>query len=201
MSSPSDQTLLITGANGFVAGLIVRLALGKGYKVRGSVRSESSAVKLKAQFPDHASQLSIVLVPDITNPESFKEALDNSVTGVIHTASPFSLNHLTDIRAELLDPAVGGAVSVLEATRRYGSNVRRVVTTASFASQLDMLKDPRAGYTYTEADWNPMSYDEAADAPAAVAYCASKAIAEKAQWTCMRAPPPRRHAVYLILES
>lgn len=184
MSSPSEQTLLITGANGYVAGPIVKLALEKGYKVRGSVRTESSASTLKAMFPKYAASLSTVLVPDITKVEDFESAIDDFVTGIIHTASPFSLHNLKDTRAELLDPAIGGAVAILEATKKYGKNVRRVVTTASFASNLDVLKGLRAGYTYTEADWNPMLYDEAGDAPAAVAYCASKALAEKSQWRC-----------------
>lgn len=68
------------------------------------------------------------------------------MTGVIHTASPFTLNHLTDMRTELLDPAIGGAVTILEATKKYGKNVRRAVTTASFASNLDVLKGLRGGY-------------------------------------------------------
>lgn len=188
MSAPSDRTLLVTGANGFVAGPIIKLVFEKGYNVRGSVRTESSADKLKAQFHEHAAQLSVVLVSDITNVDSFKDALDDSVTGVIHTASPFSLNHLADMRTDMLDPAIGGAVTILEAAKKYGKNVRRVVTTASFASNLDVLKGLRQGYTYTDADWNPMSYDEAADASAAIVYSASKTIAEKSQWKCEYLP-------------
>ena len=87
MSSPSEQTLLVTGANGFVAGHIIKAALEKGYKVKGAVRTDSSAAQLKGTFPAYSSQLSTTIVPDITNVESFKDAFGQDVTGVIHTAS------------------------------------------------------------------------------------------------------------------
>lgn len=60
--------------------------------------------------------------------------------------------------------------------------MKRVVITSSFASILDLNKGLRPGHTYTEKDWNPISYEEAAkkDAPGPVAYCASKKLAEKA---------------------
>lgn len=184
MSAPLEKTVLITGSNGFVAGLIVKLALEKGYRVRGTVRSESSGAKLKATFPEYAAQLSTTLVPDITVVENYEQALDDSITEVIHCASPFSLNHVVDVRAELLDPAIGGAVTILNAVKEYGRNVRRVVTTASFASNLDVSKGLRGGHTYDEDDWNPMLYEDASTAPVAAAYSASKALAERAQWDC-----------------
>lgn len=85
MSSLSEQTLLITGANGFVAGHIIKVALEKGYKVKGAVRTDSSAAHLKATFPTYSSQLSTTIVKDITDVESFKDAFGPDVTGVIHS--------------------------------------------------------------------------------------------------------------------
>ncbi|KAJ4414672.1 hypothetical protein N0V82_007786 [Gnomoniopsis sp. IMI 355080] len=186
MGAPPEKTILVTGSNGFVAGLIVKLALAKGYKVRGTVRSESSGAKLKATFPEYAAQLSTTLVPDITVVEDYEQALDVSITEVIHCASPCSHHHLVNIRAELLDPAIGGAVTILNVVQKYSRNVRRVVTTASFASNLDVSKGLRGGYTYDEHDWNPMLYEEASTASVAAAYSASKALAERAQCDCLR---------------
>lgn len=190
MSSPSEQTLLVTGANGFVAGHIIKVALEKGYKVKGAVRTDSSAAQLKATFPSYSSQLSTTIVPDITKVESFKDAFGPDVTGVIHTASPFVFD-IKDTRVDLLDPAINGATTILEAAARYGADsIRRVVTTASFASNLDLLAGKRPNYTYTEQDWNPMTYDEATTADPTAAYCASKALAERAQWDWMAANAP-----------
>lgn len=184
MTSSSEQTLLITGANGFVAGPIIDLALRKGYYVRGTVRSEASAAGVRAKFSAYGDKLSFGIVPDITKPELFEDAFSGTtkpITGVINVAAPFILN-VQDNRRDLLDPAVRGAVGILEATKLYGPDVRRVVNTSSFASILDLGKGARPRYTYTEADWNPMTYDEAAAADGTTAYCASKGLAEKAMW-------------------
>ncbi|KAK3943550.1 hypothetical protein QBC46DRAFT_377374 [Diplogelasinospora grovesii] len=184
MSSPSQQTLLVTGANSFVAGHIIKLALEKGYNVRGTVRTEAAAEKTKALFPQHSSQLSFTIVPDITKVENYESAFSASpaVTGVFHVASPFVFD-VEDNAKDLLDPAIQGAVAILEAAKKYGAGkVRRVINTSSFAAIIDIAQGHRPGYTYTEADWNPMTYDEALKADSVKAYCASKGLAEKAMW-------------------
>jgi nucleoside-diphosphate-sugar epimerase len=176
-------TLVITGGRGFVGGHIVRLALEKGYAVRLTARSASSAQKAAAQQPGYADtpQLTTVIVPDITEASSYESAFDASVTGVIHSASPFNLSPEDNVR-DLLEPAIGGCTAILEAAKRWGPNVTRVVSTSSFASIVDVGKGKREGYTYSEADWNPLSYEEAAKADGVVAYVASKALAERAMW-------------------
>ena len=192
MASPSEQTLLVTGANSYVASHIIKLALEQGYHIRGTVRSESSTGSIREKFPSYTEQLSFAVVPDITDPALFEAAFANPtkpITGVINVASPFVLN-VQDNKRDLLDPAIGGGIAILEATKRYGSNVRRLVNTSSFASMLDMNAGARPGYTYTEADWNPMTYEEAATAPGPAAYCASKALAEKAMWEWMSREKP-----------
>jgi len=191
MSDPSSQTLLITGCNGFVGGQLVKHALEKGYNVRGSVRSESSASRLKKDFADYSSQLSVAIVEDMTKPELYEKAFAGNITGVLHLASPFVFD-VTDKKKDLLDPAMRGAVSMLEAVQRYGKTVRRVVLTSSFASIVDIPKGLRPGYTYDEKDWNPMTYDEAAEETVdnVVSYCASKKLAEAAAWDWMKENKP-----------
>ncbi|KAK4450789.1 hypothetical protein QBC34DRAFT_65566 [Podospora aff. communis PSN243] len=184
MTSPSEQTLLLTGANSYVGSHIIKFALEKGYHVRGTVRSERSTAGVREKFPSYGDKLSFAVVSDITKPELFESAFANStkpITGVINVASPFIMD-VQDNKRDLLDPAVGGGIAVLEAIKRYGTNVRRLINTSSFACMLDMNAGARPGYTYTEADWNPMSYEEASTAPGPAAYCASKALAEKAIW-------------------
>ncbi|RYO84985.1 hypothetical protein DL762_005396 [Monosporascus cannonballus] len=175
-----QRTLLITGATGFVGGQIVREALEKGYHVRMAVRSKASAKKAISYFPEHAAQLSSVTVPDITKVESYKDAL-GGITGIIHTASPFVLNPEDNVK-DLLEPAINGSVAILEAAKRWGPSVTRVVVTSSFASIVDLNQGTRAGYTYDEKDWNPMTFEEASKADGVTAYCASKALAEKVMW-------------------
>ena len=85
---------------------------------------------------------------------------------------------------DLLNPAINGTTSVLTSIHQHAPNIKRVVITSSFASIVDMDKNPRPGYTYTEKDWNPVTYATAADpsTDGAVTYLASKTLAEKAAW-------------------
>ncbi|KAH8886455.1 NAD dependent epimerase/dehydratase [Thozetella sp. PMI_491] len=195
MSSTNDL-LLVTGANGYIGTHIIKQALEKGYRVRGTLRSESAMAALASTFPEYKDQLSFALVSDMTNPESYAQAMEG-VTGIIHTASPFILNPEDNVR-DLLIPARDGAVGILEAAKRYGPSVRRVINTSSFAANLDMTQGYRPGYVYSEKDWNPTNFDEAAVADAVTAYCASKGIAERAMWDWMEA---NKNEVYFSLTS
>ncbi|KAM7199707.1 hypothetical protein V8F20_005577 [Naviculisporaceae sp. PSN 640] len=192
MTNPSEQTVLITGSTGYVGSHVLKLILERGYKVRLPIRSDSSAAGIRAKFSRHESQLSFSIVSDITKPELFADAFANTtkpLTAVIHTAAPFVLN-VQDMRKDLLDPIIGGSVAILEAIKRYGPDVRRVVNTSSFAAILDLSKGARPGYTYSEADWNPMTYEEASVADAASAYCAAKGLGENAMWDWIEAEKP-----------
>jgi len=185
----SSTTFLVTGANGYIGLHIIKMALEKGYNVIGTVRSESSAQTIKDTFPEYTSpQLSTAIVKDITSAEQYKDVLDG-VTAIIHTASPFSFA-AKDMKKEILDPAVAGAVAILEAAHKYGPSVNRVVSTSSFASIVNLGEGNREGYTYTEKDWNPMTYEVAATKDAVTAYAASKGLAEKAQWEWMEKNKP-----------
>jgi NADPH-dependent methylglyoxal reductase len=125
----------------------------------------------------------------MTVPSAYKDAL-RGVTGIMHTASPFAMAP-KDIPKELLDPAMNGARSILKAAKDYGTDVKRVVLTASFASILDMGKGYRPGYTYSEKDWNPITYEEASVADGPTAYCGSKKLAEEAAWKFMADEKPK----------
>lgn len=86
-----------------------------------------------------------------------------------------------DNKRDLLDPAVNGTTEVLRSIQKNNPTVKRVVITSSFASIVDMDKGARSGYTYTEKDWNPVTYETASTTPnGGVAYCASKTFAERA---------------------
>jgi NADPH-dependent methylglyoxal reductase len=143
---------------------------------------------VKAAHSKYESQLSFAIVPDMTEPSKYKDAFSN-VTGIMHLASPFVLAP-KDIPTELLEPAINGVTSILKAAKEYGPSVKRIVLTSSFAAILDMGKGYRAGYTYTEADWNPMTYSEATTADGPTAYCASKGLAEAAGWEWVKTNSP-----------
>lgn len=176
-----SETILITGASGFLASHVILAFLEAGYRVRGTVRSSSTAARVASPYPQFAKQLSFAIVPDIAVPHAFDEAI-KGVTGVIHTASPFVLE-VADIERDLLQPALQGTMNIVKAAAEHNASIRRVVVTSSFASMLDLDYQFRPGYRYTEADWNPCTYETARDTMnVALAYCASKSLAERALW-------------------
>lgn len=180
--APSDHTLLITGASGFIGGHLLSQAFAKGYKVRAVVRSQSAADKILAAFPSQSSQLSFAMVEGITDPEYFKDAFAG-ITGVLHLATPVHIQP-EDNKRDLLDPAIQGTLSIVQAAHKYGNSVQRLVNTSNMGALMDTSKGLRPGYTYSEKDWNPMTYDEAAAAvdDGLGVYCASKSLAEKSLW-------------------
>ena len=192
----SPKTVLVTGANGFVAAHILNVLLDAGYHVLGTVRSKSAADRvrishgrsvyssisfLQANFSRYGDKLSFALVPDIETPGAFDEVVKD-VDAVIHSASPFHYP-VDDNERDLFYPAVNGTVRILEAVYTSGNDrIKRVVITSSFAAIVDISKGYNPGKVYSEADWNPMTWDEAKIAEGGAAYCASKAFAEKAAY-------------------
>ena len=75
------QTVLVTGASGFVATHVIEAFLQAGFQVRGTVRSDSSAQKVKKAHPNHVDALTFAIVPDISIPNAFDEAV-KGVDGV-----------------------------------------------------------------------------------------------------------------------
>ena len=79
--SHAGETILVTGASGFVAAHVVKELLEHGYKVRGTVRSEASANGVRKTHPMYADKLSFAIVKDVAAPGSFDEAV-KGVDGV-----------------------------------------------------------------------------------------------------------------------
>lgn len=75
------QTVLVTGASGFIAAHVVEAFLQKGYNVRGTVRSDKTAAKVLKTHAKYSEQISVAIVPDIAAPNAFDEAV-KGVDGV-----------------------------------------------------------------------------------------------------------------------
>jgi nucleoside-diphosphate-sugar epimerase len=188
------KTILVTGANSFIGCWVVKYLLEKGYKVRGTVRSSTKESQvLEGISKDHHSRISFVHINDIAT-DSFDEAVQG-VDGIIHVASPFHFK-VTDPEKDLLLPAIQGTLGVLQAAHKCNQNnenkIKRVVITSSFASIFDPSLGLRPGYSYTERDWSPITYEQgvaAKDNPVTV-YRASKVCAERAAWDFINKEKP-----------
>lgn len=71
----SKPIVLVTGANGYIAGPVIAAFLEAGYAVRGTVRSRASADALVKALSQYGDALQIVQVPDIIAPGAFDEVV------------------------------------------------------------------------------------------------------------------------------
>lgn len=85
-SDNSDKLILVTGASGYVAAHVLNEFLENGYSVRGTVRSKSTADKVRKTHAKYGDKLSFAIVEDIAAPGAFNEAV-KGVDGVSHIAA------------------------------------------------------------------------------------------------------------------
>lgn len=186
MTKSEESTVFVSGCNGYIASHVVNELLKSGYKVIGSVRSQAKADQLLEQF-NHPS-LSISIVSDISAPGAFDKVFQKygqEIKVVLHTASPFHYD-TDDCEKDLLQPAVEGTKSILEAIKKYAAlSVERVVITSSDAAVTSYESDLDPKKTHTEKSWNPITWEEACKDPEA-AYYGSKTFAEHAAWDFMQ---------------
>ncbi|KAJ3752509.1 D-lactaldehyde dehydrogenase [Lentinula raphanica] len=177
---PPGGRVLVTGANGYIAAWIVRTLLEKGYRVRGTVRTEDKGLGLLKIFERFGKSFEIVVVPDITKDGAFDDAVED-VDAIAHTASP--VNFSTEDPQDLIRPAVQGTGSILRSASQAGSKVQRIVFTSSTAAVLEADPNPR---TFTEENWNDLSVAQVErdgkDNLPITKYRASKTLAERAAW-------------------
>lgn len=179
----SKGTVLITGLNGFIAGVTAKHFLEEGYNVRGTVRRISSAndvVEGPLKSYAQSGALTVVEVPDITVPGAFDEAV-KGVTAIAHLASP-STFYLNDPEP-IMKAARDGTTTILSSALKAGPQLKTVLYLSSGAAL--MTSDP-APYTYSDKDWNNWSEAmvdaQGKETPGHIIYFASKAAAEKAFW-------------------
>lgn len=177
----SGQSVLLTGASGFIALHITDELLKKGYKVIGTVRSQSKADKITQQFKElyPNGELSFEIVGDIAAEGAFNETLKKhpEITEVLHTASPFSFGLDKDLKEAYWVPATQGTRNILTAIQEFAPQVKHVVVTSSFAAIIDAAKMGDRSFIHTEETWNPITWDKVQNE--VDAYFASKKLAEE----------------------
>jgi dihydroflavonol-4-reductase len=167
----------VTGATGYIAGVLIKQLLELGVTVHATVRdpSDTSRLKYLIDLAEKSPASLKFFKGDLLDEGSFAEGM-KGCTIVFHTASPFSLS-AKDPQKDLVEPAVHGTRNVLnEATK--AETVKRVVLTSSCAAiyndASDTYKAP--GNKLTEEVWNSgssLTYKP---------YSFSKTKAELAAW-------------------
>ena len=135
----NSDTVLVTGASGYVAGHCMLRLLHDGYRVRGTLRSLDRAGEVRRWLTqaregiDPGDALSFVEA-ELTDPNAWDAAM-GGVRYVLHVASPLPSSMPKD-PDDLIVPAREGTLNVMRAASR--ASVERVVQTSSLtASRLD----------------------------------------------------------------
>uniref|UniRef100_A0A060T0Z3 ARAD1C19756p n=1 Tax=Blastobotrys adeninivorans TaxID=409370 RepID=A0A060T0Z3_BLAAD len=180
------MSVLLTGASGFIAAVILDQLVKKDYKIVATVRNQEKADWINKLYPN--ANIAISFVGDIAEDGAFDQTFkDHSdIEYVLHTASPFHFNH-TDPEKDILNPAIKGTTGILHSIKKYGPNVKHVVVTSSFAAMLNSYTWP-AKEDYTEESWNPVTYEDSLKPENT--YIGSKKLAEKVLWDFVEQEKP-----------
>ena len=134
MTEKTFSPVLVTGATGYIASWIVKKLLERGFTVHGTVRNLNDLQKiehllqLRAEYPGRL----MLFEADLMKEESFDEAMEGCEI-VIHTASPFFVQHIKDPDKQLIQPAQLGTRNVLLTANQHPT-VKKVVLTSSVAA-------------------------------------------------------------------
>ena len=129
-------------------------------------------------------ELSFAIVPDITAPDVYEEAIKD-VSYAVHIASPLASSVEGDnYEATIIQPAVQGTLAMLEAAKKSGT-VKRVVITSSWALMNQEVHDavPQRDGT---ASATPSDKSQAQTAP----------VSASPEPTFFRLPRELRDAIY-----
>ena len=174
----TQQTILVTGASGFLASHILLQLLNTGYTVRGSVRNAAKGDHIRKVLETHGAdttRLEFVEL-DLMQDDGWDAAMDG-VDHLLHTASPFVTTSPKNA-GEITKPAIEGTCRALNAALR--SNVKRVVLTSSMVAACHGHAKGRIT-PYGESDWT------VPDGKDVTPYILSKTLAEQEAWKIMEA--------------
>lgn len=177
MNIDTTTPVCVTGATGYVAGVLVKDLLDKGLAVHAAIRDPSKTDRLKylTDIADASKGSIKFFKADLLEEGSYLEAI-KGCSVVFHTASPF----MTDVpkgkeQEMLLDPAVKGTKNVLKSCSEVES-VKRVVLTSSMYAVCVDAQDTHDVEKCDESCWNTQASKDYNP------YAFSKVLAEKAAW-------------------
>ncbi|KAI4753139.1 NAD(P)-binding protein, partial [Aureobasidium sp. EXF-8845] len=192
--SPIEKgsTVLVTGANGFIASHIVDQLLQLDYKVRGTVRTEEKGKWVQNFFDDKygKGKLELVVVPAMEVKGAFDDAV-KGCEGVVHVATNISFSKNPN---EVIPDVIAGVNHTLEAAEKEPTVKRFVFTSSSTAATNPV---PNKEFTIDESSYNQVAIDKAWAKPpyteddrAWNVYGASKTQGEQAVWQYVKEKKP-----------
>lgn len=180
MKIDTSSPVCVTGATGYVGGVLVQQLLEAGLTVHCPVRNPSNEAKIQhlKNLPN-GSNIKFFKA-DLLDQGSYLESIKECFV-VFHVASPFFMNVPPGKEKEmLLEPAVKGTLNVLESAIQVPSVKRVVLTSSTMAVACDGYSCFEArtetGTMINEETWNEVATEDYQP------YALSKVMAEKAAW-------------------
>ncbi len=172
------NTVLVTGANGYLASWIVKKLLIEGHTVHATVRDIHNKEKINhlLEYGKKYKGNIKFFSADLIEKNSFDEAMRNCSI-IFHTASPFKLE-IKDSIKELINPALDGTKNVFSSADKVDS-IKKIVLTSSVAAMYTDASECKnlINNEITELVWNKtasVNYQP---------YSYSKTLAEKEAWS------------------
>ncbi len=179
------QTVLVTGATGFIAKHIILGLLDRGHTVVGSLRSMArgdevrDAVRPHLRDPENLDARLRFVSLDLESDTGWVPAL-SGVDVLMHTASPVPIQQPKDPQ-DIIRPTVSGTKIAMQSAKAAG--ITRVILTSSLYA-VSAGVPPGNGHSYTEADWTDTK------APGNLPYDTAKTLAERAAWDFVATKAP-----------
>ncbi|CAB9497790.1 Tetraketide alpha-pyrone reductase [Seminavis robusta] len=135
------RTVMVTGANGYLASYIVKDLLCSGHTVHACVRdaSKEASVEHLKQLTNAKSHLKLFSTGDLACAGPGSQVFDAPMKGcdaIIHSATPLSVkfgsNHSG--KEDIFNPAMISTQELLDCLRRHANTVRCLVLTSSMAA-------------------------------------------------------------------
>ncbi|KAK9265401.1 hypothetical protein L1049_007422 [Liquidambar formosana] len=170
------KTACVIGGTGFVASLLVKLLLQKGYAVNTTARDPGNPKKISHLVALQEIGDLKIFKADLTDEGSF----DAPIAGcdlVFHVATPVNFAS-EDPENDMIKPAIQGTLSVLKACVK--AKTKRVVVTSSAAAvSINQLNG--TGLVMDEKNWTDTEL-LTTQKPPTWGYPLSKTLAEQAAW-------------------
>ncbi|CBF78393.1 hypothetical protein AN8583.2 [Aspergillus nidulans FGSC A4] len=187
---PVGATILVTGANGYIASHVCNILLSMGYRVRGTLRSPKPWLTAFFDAKYGTGRFESFILPDLTQRGAWQVAVEG-VQGIAHVASDMSMKPNPE---QVVPQMVQGVQNALKAAMQQPQVKRVVYTSSSTAAYISVPN--KEGVRITRETWHDACIDAAWDKDTPenergyLVYSASKTSAEKEAWNWVQQNQP-----------